>query len=324
MARVAIAAIALGCWLCAALGQAKLCGDDVAGQRVPCACGDTVVSDLSLTDDPVARTTCPNDGLIVRAMDATHGVTVDLRGKTLRGKGNGAGIWILYGGPGGARLVSAGGPGHIEGFRDGLVAQGSDSVVLIKDVIARRNSRDGVRVQASGYTIRDSATKDSGRDGFSLGGHQFHIAATQAVNSVRFGYLVTGHDGEIGAPGAGPSSQGSGMAAFNLTGHGHRLIDCAAAGAGKAGIHLNGSHYTVSGCVAQDSTCDGITGAGIDWRFSRNRALNNGDDGLVVHGMNVVDLGGNSGSGNRGQHPHERQHRHQPAQCEINSAPCTQ
>ena len=36
--------------------QAKLCGDDVQGQDVPCACGDTLVSGVVLSDDPVTTT----------------------------------------------------------------------------------------------------------------------------------------------------------------------------------------------------------------------------------------------------------------------------
>ena len=47
--------MALACSLLVGAGQvgAKNCGDDVAGQDVPCACGDTVVSDVALNGDPV-------------------------------------------------------------------------------------------------------------------------------------------------------------------------------------------------------------------------------------------------------------------------------
>ena len=48
-------------WLAPIGAHAKLCGDNVGGHDVPCACGDVVVSDLTLTDDPVARTVCPHD-----------------------------------------------------------------------------------------------------------------------------------------------------------------------------------------------------------------------------------------------------------------------
>src|SRR6185295_18777988 len=89
------------------LAHAKLCGDDVQGQDVPCACGDTVVSSVVLTDDPVTSSVCAADGLIVRAGSAAQ-ITVDLNGKTLRGSGQGAGLWVIYGGSGGVRLLSPG------------------------------------------------------------------------------------------------------------------------------------------------------------------------------------------------------------------------
>src|SRR5512143_1309477 len=74
---------------------AKPCGDDVDGVDVPCACGDLVVSNLALGDDPVAGAPCAQDGLIVRAPDERRSLLIDLRGRTLRGSGNGAGIRVV-------------------------------------------------------------------------------------------------------------------------------------------------------------------------------------------------------------------------------------
>ncbi len=78
--RTKLLLLVLGLFLLPASATAKLCGNHVGGRRVPCACGDIVASDLVLTDDPVGNSVCPGDGLIVRAIGATHGVTVDLRG----------------------------------------------------------------------------------------------------------------------------------------------------------------------------------------------------------------------------------------------------
>src|SRR5579862_3150946 len=105
-----------------ATAHAKLCGDDVQGRDVPCACGDTLVSSVVLTDDPVTTTVCPGDGLIVRPSGVV-GITVDLNGQTIRGSNRGSGLWVLAGG---ARVVSSRQPAHIEHFRDGVVAQGDD------------------------------------------------------------------------------------------------------------------------------------------------------------------------------------------------------
>jgi hypothetical protein len=64
------------------------------GGSVPCACGDRVVLDRTLDDgvDPVTTTVCPADGLIV-----ADGVTLDLGGAILRGRGAGAGVRIETG-----------------------------------------------------------------------------------------------------------------------------------------------------------------------------------------------------------------------------------
>jgi hypothetical protein len=109
----------LTCTLLAAAGQvsAKNCGDDVDGQDVPCACGDTVVSNLALGADPILDAPCPADGLLVRVNDTRSGLTVDLRGNTIRGQGRGMGIWVLNGGKGGARIVSTGAVGDRRGLQ---------------------------------------------------------------------------------------------------------------------------------------------------------------------------------------------------------------
>src|SRR5262245_19343711 len=110
-------------WLPTPAG-AKLCGDDVTGHDVPCACGDVVTSDVVLgAGDPVTQDTCPSDGLTVRARGTARTLTVDLAGQHLRGAGHGAGLLVVYGGPGGARVISTGGPATVEGFQDGVVAR---------------------------------------------------------------------------------------------------------------------------------------------------------------------------------------------------------
>src|SRR5438445_322401 len=147
---------------------AKLCGDNVGGQDVPCACGDTVVSSLSLGDDPVLDGVCPADGLIVRVPSGSPGVTVDLQGKTLQGSGNGAGVWVITGGVGGARVVSTGGPATIEGFRDGILGHGADAVRLIDGIVVLQSTRDGMRV---GWTFGGDQAIDNDGNGILVGGH---------------------------------------------------------------------------------------------------------------------------------------------------------
>jgi hypothetical protein len=317
--RILFALRLLVVWLVPVAAGAKLCGDNVKGQDVPCDCGDTVVSDLVLADDPVAHKVCPGNGLIVRAMDADHGVTIDLRGRTVRGSGRGTGVWIIYGGPGGARLVSTGRHARIAGFMDGVVAHGTNSLARIDDIVAQRSARDGVRVDAAGYVVDRSVARDSGRDGFSLSGSGFQITNSRSLQSKRFGYFVAGKDAVVGVPAAGNMSVGSGDAGFNLTGVGHRLTDCMASTAGKEGVRLNGMHYAIAGCVAQGNGAEGIVGMGGDWWLAGNRAVGNGRHGILVSGPHVEDGGGNSGTGNGGS-----RQTGVTMQCQISGAACDQ
>ena len=296
---------------------AKLCGDDVNGQDVPCACGDVVASDVVLGSDPVTHTICDGDGLIVRAMDATHGVTVDLHGSTLHGTGSGAGVFILYGGPGGAHVVSSNGPATLQGFRDGVFAHGADAVALVDGVIALNSRRDGMRLDTGAYEIRNSEAQGSGRDGFSVSGRGYRLNATRATNSKRYGYFVMGSYAALGTKGAGLIADDSGEAGFDLNGMGHELQDCVARRSHGNGVHLNGMHYDIRGCTVSDNSGDGIGGAGESSVLADNQAVNNEKNGILVDGVHAQDLGGNGGSGNLGLHQQT------PVwQCKIGRQPC--
>jgi hypothetical protein len=296
---------------------AKLCGDDVGGNDVPCACGDIVVSDVVLGDDPVSREVCPHDGLIVRAADARDGLLIDLHGRALRGSGQGAAVRVVAGGAGGARVVSSGGTARLEGFEDGVVGRGSNSVGLIEDLLIATSRRDGVRVTADDFVIRRVEVRDAGRDGFGLGGRGFQIDATRSVDSKRFGYFVMGDSGIIGRADAGNVALGSGHAGFNVMGAGHALTNCTAQGGGRVGLHLQAAQLTVRGCQAHANAGNGIEGVGNRWRLQDNLAADNRGDGIAVRGSRLADAGGNRGERNGNDEPGR------PAvQCEIDGAAC--
>jgi len=313
-----VCAVLLASSLWAVPAVAKLCGDDVDGRDVPCACGDVVVSDVALGDDPVvAGATCPHDGLIVRAPDAAHALVIDLHGHTLRGAGGGVGLRVVAGGPGGARVISSAGAATIAAFQDGVVARGSDTIGLVEDVVVTESGRDGMRISGPEFEIRRAEVRGAKRDGFALGGRGFQIAQTHASDCGRFGYFVMGSSGQIGRSGAGNTAERSGHAGFNVMGAGHALADCTAAFGGKAGMHLQAVQLDVRGCRATDNGGDGIEGLGNHWHLAGNEALRNGGDGITVRGVGLVDAGGNRGADNRGQ-ARERG----AVQCAISGTPC--
>lgn len=296
---------------------AAFCGDDVNGSDVPCACGDIVVSNLTLGDDPIATATCPSDGLLIDAHRKTDGVVIDLHGLTLRGSGRGVGVWVLNGGPSGARLTSSNGTATVEGFQDGVVARGNDAIVLLENLRVNRVSRDGVRVQGDGYTIRATEVVGAGRDGFALSGRRYAIEGTRATGSKRFGYMGMGVDGRFGAPNAGSEALESGKAGFNVMGSGHRFASCAARANGEDGFRLMGTRLEIASCVAEANKEDGISGTGVGWWLGANRGVANGNNGIEVRGMGMTDGGRNFGEANRGAR------RQQGAiQCEIGGTAC--
>ncbi len=303
--------------LAPARSWAKLCGDDVEGRDVPCACGDVVASDVVLGDDPVTTTVCPGNGLIVRAGSGAKVVTVDLHGHALHGSGRGSGVWLIYGGPSGARLLSSNGPALIDGFHDGVSAHGANAVSVIADLVVTHSGRDGIRVFSSDYEIRETEVWDSGQDGFWLRGKGFWLSTTRAVGSGRYGYFVLGQDGQLGETNAGAEAVGSKDSGFHIMGSGHRLLDCQAMGSGKAGVQLNAMNMDVEGCTAVENGTDGIWGMGGDLRLQGNRAEDNGRNGILVWGAGMEDGGGNQGTGNQGTGQQR-----QTVQCEIGGVPC--
>ncbi len=292
---------------------AKLCGDDVHGQDVPCACGDVVVSNVALdVGDPVTSAACASDGLTVRSDTATA-VTVDLAGQRLRGQGRGTGLLVLYGGTGGARIVSSGGAATIEGFLDGVVARGDASLGLLDGVVLQGNGRDGLQISASGYEVRRTEARGSGRDGFSVGGKGYRLSGTRAAGNRGDGYAVRGADATL----TGAVAEDSGGNGFKMDGMGLRLLDCVAHNGGKDGIHFNGMHVEVHGCTASGNGGAGINGMGMGVELQGNHAANNDGDGLVFIGSWGHDQGGNRGSGNQGHGEHRP-----GVQCAIGGQPC--
>jgi len=276
---------------------AKPCGDDLNGKDVPCACGDLVVSDVTLDDDPVTHERCSGDGLIVHAIGVAP-LTVDLAGRTLRGDGTGNGVWVMYGGDGGARIVSGGATAHLEGFAMGVVAGGDDTLARLENVRVERPQRDGVRLRGVGYRLTAVEVENAGRDGFSLSGRGFRLERTRSAGSHRYGYMVMGQSAELGAADSSIVAADNGSAGFNLMGAGHTLRGCVAEGNGKEGVALSGGALRVEGCVARANTGDGIAGMGSNWHIAANQAVANGGDGIVVGGRAVGDGGGNSGADN--------------------------
>ena len=174
-----------------------VCGDDVDGQRVPCGCGDIVVSDARLReDDPVIRERCSGDGLLVRATPGSESLVLDLSGFSIVGFGRGAGVRILDGGSRGAIVVGGpdGQPGTIAGFGTGLRATGPGSLQAVRNLTVKGNTFDGLVLRGSGTSLEDVVAERNGRDGLRLGGRDVELRNVQADSNRRSGVRVTGRE----------------------------------------------------------------------------------------------------------------------------------
>jgi len=305
----------------AAPALAMLCGDDVDGRDVPCNCGDIVVSDLVLDDDPVRDTPCRGDGLVVRAPRAvTRGLNIDLAGAHLRGLGRGTGLRILSGGSGGARVFSSGAPAVIEGFRDGLVSQASRSgLAEARDLRLVGQQRDGVRIFGDGLLLRNIEVTASQRDGVFVRGDGWTVEDVRVRQNGRHGLAVMGAGNTIHAAGAAASvrAEGNGEDGIRLWGESNLLRDCIAAGNRASGVALNGVGLDVRDCDASANGTVGLSGSASLSRFYGNVATENLEGGIAVHGHSLFDAGANVGDGNFAASPTSK-----PVQCRLGLEDC--
>ncbi len=314
--------LAIFCHLvfCLARVDAADCGDDVGGVDIPCACGDFVVSDVVLDDDPVTNDVCSGDGLVIRAPHGSAGVLVDLAGAVLRGGARGTGIRILAGGERGTRIISTGAPARIEGFRDGLVSQTRRfALAEAVDLHVYGPQRDGVRIYGDGLLLRDLVVEAAGRDGAFVRGDGWAIQNVVVRQNGRNGLTVMGAGNTIRAIGSGDSVRAEANAAdgIRVWGEDNQLFDCIAASNGENGVGLNGVRLDVRSCRALANGDGGLRGSASQSRFFGNVAFDNLDAGIGVHGHAVFDAGLNYAAGNS-----ESGDETPAVQCELGQEAC--
>ena len=191
-------------WL-AMLGPAwaGLCGDDVAGARVPCACGDVVVSDTRLSaDDPIATGRCMGDGLSVRAPSGATSIVLDLAGHSILGSGVGVGVRVVRGGSDGAVVVGDGrsdGVAVVGGFGTGFKSTGRRELREVRGLVLRGNGENGLVVRGDGPRIVDVTSENNGRDGVHAGGRAPVLENVSSEGNGRVGVRVTAPGAEIDA-----------------------------------------------------------------------------------------------------------------------------
>jgi hypothetical protein len=165
--------------------SAKECGDDVAGERVACACGDSVVTSTRLrADDPIFKGRCRRDGLIVRGAATAETIVLDLNGLSLIGTGGGVGVDVQRGGSDGAAIIGgpAGDRGEIVGFGVGLQALTPSAIRRVERLEIEGNRREGILIRTAGTMVVDVRLLRNGGDGARVsgqGGRWLDVDATE-------------------------------------------------------------------------------------------------------------------------------------------------
>jgi hypothetical protein len=235
---------------------AAQCGDDVAGARVACACGDILVSDTRLRrDDPVVTERCVLEGLIVRAAATAESIRLDMDGLAIVGRGYGVGIRVDSGGTDGAVIVGSSGDsrGEIVGFATGVEATKAAAISRMQALRVRASRTDGVRLRTAGTLIVDVESSDNGQDGF----------------------LLTGSGGRLQNV-AARRNRASGI---HLRSSGVRVVGETADNR-KHGIVSKGQENDIRGVVARHNGERGVVVLGARQRF----------DGIVSESNGLVDV----------------------------------
>jgi hypothetical protein len=237
------------------------------GGSTACACGDTVMASRTLDSDPVVRSVCPADGLIV----GQSNVVLTIKGgNTIRGSGAGTGI-LLGAGVSGVTVRSGG----IAGFATGVRATGNDGGTF-SGLVLRGNAEGGLDVTGSGNTI-DRVIAETNGVGIAVDGDGNVVSSSRALGNDT-GVAVTGNANTV-SRNVVERSADRGMV---VDGAGARVERNQISSSGDDGLVLTGTGHLVSRNVVKFSGGDGLVvegGAGMT--VSRNQTDRSGEFGIL-------------------------------------------
>jgi hypothetical protein len=237
-------------------------------------CGQTVTTNAVLTQDLV----CTGDAIVVGAA----GITINLKGYTVRGDGEDFGV---RNDAGHSQLTVVN--GVVRGFFFGIFSNGAGTVV--SNVVAAGNRAVGIEVHGEAATIRSSSAYGNRSQGILVAGPGASITHSTASGNTfgpggGGGITVQGDSAAIGSS----TASGNGDRGILVVGVAASVVSSSASGNGGHGIHV-------------------VPGPGKAAEISGNRADGNGfsealsdHDGLGIAVDTFVDppLGTNSARGN--------------------------
>ena len=233
------------------------------GGTVKCRCGDTLIADRTLANDPIVQTACPGDGLTIGA----SGITLDLKTKAIKGSGQGVGV-LVADGVKNASIIGRP-PARIQGFGTGIKISSGASHVTVSGVQAYYHRGDGILVEGDYNRVINSPGRHNGNNGHAVmnGDHNVITGANNEYNGDN-GFFVQGNFNELIANKASEndkSRQGQGI-----------------------GIAVIGHSNIIRLSQLTHNNTHGIVVAGNDNFLEGNSTNKHKFDGIVVNGNNTV------------------------------------
>jgi hypothetical protein len=240
-----------------------------AGGGVPITtCNQTVTASAYLAEN----LTCPGvSGVVVGA----DGITIDLRGFTLRGDNSDGHYGIVVGTYAGAKIVN----GTIRDFDFGIATTAQSTKLGITNVTSDGNW-NGASIQGDGSSIKSSSFSGNGLYGIFDDGNAVSVSSVTADGNGSDGIQVD-------------------------TGNSLKIKSVHASGNGNDGIELQGNFASITSSTASGNGFTGISVTGDGAQIKGNRTEGNGFGdhdgfgiGVFATAYSTAPVGPNNSRGN--------------------------
>jgi hypothetical protein len=245
----------------AAEGQAK------SGTPIT-ACGQVVTTSAFLTGD----LSCAGMGGVVVG---ASGITIDLKGFSLRGDGSHYGIDDNDGFDG-VKVEN----GVLRNFQRGVhAANGADKLAL-SDVVVAGSTGFGAYVDGDSVVVKSSTFAGNGADGIEIVGTSASVRASTAVGNQGEGLFLFGASASV----ASTTASGNAHSGVAVLGNGAVVRLSTFSGNRENGIEVDGNSATVKSSILSGNTFEGISISGDSASVSSSGASGNGAGGVLVIG----------------------------------------
>ena len=232
-----------------------------------------VASRILSSADPVTKTVCAGNGLIVSA----SGILLDLNDKAIRGSGVGVGVRVE------ADSVTVQ-DGRVNKFSTGIWIVPGIQNATIEGVEAYHHSGDGILIEGDYNTLIASPARHNGNNGVTArGDHNSFSSGNNEYNGAH-GFFIQGDFNQLTANQASENETHVPGNGITLTGNNNRLQGNRMTKFNRNGIVVTGNSNTLIGNHATKQRDDGIIVQGDNNVLTNNKGTKNDGLGILVTG----------------------------------------